>query len=414
MLRVAEEALRRGHPDQAIIAYRKAVARFRLMGQRLKQMAVLQHLVRLQPDDLETLQELVDVYEELGRTRESAGARLRLATLLRQQGRSMEADRLEQKARAQAFALATERPRDRDEASVDETAGIREMPGDPVTPGHIEPQPPRDLHLDLDRPASGAPPGPRTASDNAAMDARPDDDDWRVAPSVRSRSRVRSRPASAATSRRPPTPPRRRDTPLSVGDGIGGGRATASNPAVDLWSFHDLDDDAFAGRDQATSATRVEDEGDRTEMFDVDATAAFVAGGGGDPFTADLARLDPPPSDESPFSPPPVDGFPTGHDQTLAMPVVEPNVPDRTPTPFGDETIARPADFGADNEEDTDAGPAPLPGALVEATVMESLPPALSEALRAPVDSDEPSPQEKTRAYDSEEIERLKALLDLP
>ena len=197
MLRVAEEALRRGHPDQAIIAYHKALARFRLMGQRLKQMAVLQHLVRLRPEDLEHVRELVDVYEELGRSQEATVARFRLAAMLRQRGLTEDADRIERQARADG-ALVDDLPQD-------DTGDGGEMPGEPVGVDQVPKRPP-DLHLDLALPQITEGPRPTAPSRKLSRVASGTDDepsfdiDWQTAPSVRARLRSSAaRPAQDAS-----------------------------------------------------------------------------------------------------------------------------------------------------------------------------------------------------------------------
>ncbi len=169
MLRVAEEAIRRGYPDQAVIAYQKAAARFREMGQRVKEIAVLQNLIRLQPDAVEPLRQLVEVYDEIGRRQEAAGARVRLAAALRQRGDNTEAAQLEREAHALAFNLDDERS-----DPVDDQNSTPEMPGDPVAIGDVEDEDDSiPFEVDLDFAPQPEPAAPAPAHSRAAASGPP-------------------------------------------------------------------------------------------------------------------------------------------------------------------------------------------------------------------------------------------------
>ncbi len=71
MIRVAEEAIRRGFPDQAIIAYQKAHALYHQKGAYLKCVAVLNHLVKLQPQSGRAYQDLAEGLVLLERQKEA-------------------------------------------------------------------------------------------------------------------------------------------------------------------------------------------------------------------------------------------------------------------------------------------------------------------------------------------------------
>ena len=240
---MAEEALRRGHPDQAIIAYQKAAARFRLMGQRLKQMAVLQHLVRLLPDDVDLLRELIDVYEELGRIKEATGARLRLAAVLRKLGQGPQADRVEREARPRAFSLARP-PAGAPPVleAVDDAGATREMPGDAVAPGRLDTQPPLEPSS---RPGSSPRPrtmpttpvhfAPANTGATLAADLSEPRIDWPTTPSIRLPER------SVATAPKP----------------------------VDPWSLQDDDGQDFTDGEAGTAAMAPVEYVESTDMFEV-------------------------------------------------------------------------------------------------------------------------------------------------
>ncbi len=88
MLRVAEEAVRRGFPQQAIIAYSKAARFYMETGKDRKAAAVLNQLLKLAPEDVETVGQLVRCYENLGRKAEAADASFRCAELYEATGQS--------------------------------------------------------------------------------------------------------------------------------------------------------------------------------------------------------------------------------------------------------------------------------------------------------------------------------------
>ena len=376
MLRVAEEALRRGHPDQAIIAYQMAAARFRMMGQRLKETSVLQNLVRLQPDDLETLRELVNAYDELGRRQEAAGARLRLAAALRQRGMVSEADRLEKKARAQAFSLGGAAASGED----DDTGAIAEMPGDPVSLGQVEDA--GTVNLDLDGHTRETPMVPTPAPGVSALAG-----DWDPARDLlESTAADRERGLEDDTSAFPSAL-----------------QAVAGLP-------EEVSDHPFEGEAFETLAMPVVDRRPSKDPFDNDETASLRAMSKvGD---LDMSELSFDIDEEPPHSP----------DVTLAMKMSPaPRAPSLDlPSEFDVESTTttppdeRPVDTSlADADEDTDAAPIPkqIPGIIAERTMLDGLPAALDDDDQE-FDPDEPPSADKTRAYNADEIEQLQHLLN--
>ncbi|MEM7675231.1 MAG: hypothetical protein AAF449_04410 [Myxococcota bacterium] len=456
MLRVAEEALRRGHPDQAVIAYQKAAARFRIMGQRLKEAVVLQHLIRLQPDSLEPLHQLIDVYDDLGRQQEGAHVRLRLAAELRRRGQGAEAEQLEQRAQALAYSAAE---------AAEKNPAAPEMPGEaishprnalntepspiPATATEID-APPSDIDSEdtgelpnplppmMDRPQGPGPLGPVARSksrvmmpeiERARMTVRPGP----IAPSTRLNGPVApSRPPIAAPSRMntaPPsfpvdlTPPPRSAAPSSnrrsedrsplSSDGRSPLssdrreavlRTAAFRPSVsDLHDFaDDFDDTGDVVVDgNATIAMPSVSLPERTDMFDIEQTAALASSD----VVADLE----------------LDGFDAHEphaEATMAMKALdetmmssENDLPwNRSSPPTREEATMS---FGARrfDDEDTDAGPVPrLPRVPADTTVFEQLPASMSEDDSEEMEAIEP--QGRTRAYNADELRKLKKLFD--
>ncbi|MBK8013121.1 MAG: hypothetical protein IPK13_17410 [Deltaproteobacteria bacterium] len=86
MLRLADEAIRRGHPEQAVIACWKAARSFIKDGHMLKAVAVLNRILRYEVRDVDAWLELAMCYEALERRREAANACVRAAELLELRG----------------------------------------------------------------------------------------------------------------------------------------------------------------------------------------------------------------------------------------------------------------------------------------------------------------------------------------
>ncbi|MCB9655714.1 MAG: tetratricopeptide repeat protein [Deltaproteobacteria bacterium] len=86
MLRLADEAIRRGHPEQAVIACWKAARSFIKEGHVLKAVAVLNRILRYENRDVDAWLELAMCYETLERRREAANACLHAAELLELRG----------------------------------------------------------------------------------------------------------------------------------------------------------------------------------------------------------------------------------------------------------------------------------------------------------------------------------------
>jgi tetratricopeptide (TPR) repeat protein len=74
MLKLADEAIRRGHPDQAVIAYWKAARVYIQDSQFLKAVSALKQILKFVPDDPEANLALIEAYIELNRTRDAANA----------------------------------------------------------------------------------------------------------------------------------------------------------------------------------------------------------------------------------------------------------------------------------------------------------------------------------------------------
>jgi hypothetical protein len=91
ILRVAGEAVRRGHPDQAVIAYWKAVQVYLKDGQLLKAVSALKMIIQHAPEDLEAFNALADAYEALDRRRDAANTCLWIADIHARRGERVDA-----------------------------------------------------------------------------------------------------------------------------------------------------------------------------------------------------------------------------------------------------------------------------------------------------------------------------------
>lgn len=91
MLRLADEAIRRGHPDQAVLAYWKAVRMYTNDGQHLKAVSALKMILQHVPDSVEAHLALIEAYVALSRTRDAANACIALADAHVEVGRRDEA-----------------------------------------------------------------------------------------------------------------------------------------------------------------------------------------------------------------------------------------------------------------------------------------------------------------------------------
>ena len=419
MLRLAEEAVRRGHPDQAIIAYEKVAARFRRMGQQVKEMAVLQHLVRLQPGVAEPVRKLIDVYEDLGRTQEAASARMRLAAILRRDGQPEAADRLEQEAHAQAFSRSDSHAEAIADAFDD---GPAEMPGEQVALGTVSTasSPPLNLHEDLSVPAAALP--------LAAAQAMPIASRQTSSGPVGRTTSLNGRPAPLAPSVRAESAMRAHLVHDTVAV-----EAPVLNPLVfedtgELEAFIDISESAvLSARDQSTVGVDVPRSED---SFDVEDTAAVST----DPVRPPLK-----------FKPRATESD-RGLDATRSMPAAPSSDFEADDDEFQktqaerslleEETVALPSDSLEADAIDTDAAPIPAPKSKSlsappvkntrtsgrhrrpsaasrppEATVMTDLPAALLEDAALWIENDDPEPQARTRTYDPEEMARLQKLL---
>jgi tetratricopeptide (TPR) repeat protein len=85
-IKLAEEALRRGYPDQAVVAYWKAGAFFMEREQYNKALSMLNAILRIKPDDLQAALERVRACEGLDRKRDAAFACAYAAQLHEAQG----------------------------------------------------------------------------------------------------------------------------------------------------------------------------------------------------------------------------------------------------------------------------------------------------------------------------------------
>lgn len=91
MLRLADEAIRRGHPDQAVIAYWKAVRVYTNDGQHLKAVSALKMILQHVPDSVEAHLALIEAYVALSRARDAANVCIALADAHVEVGRRDEA-----------------------------------------------------------------------------------------------------------------------------------------------------------------------------------------------------------------------------------------------------------------------------------------------------------------------------------
>jgi hypothetical protein len=99
ILRVAEESLRRGFPDQAEIAYERAAAHYVQSGHGRKAVAVLRALARLRPEDARVQEDLAAVLESLERRADAARALRAAAERRRVDGAEEQARELVRRAR---------------------------------------------------------------------------------------------------------------------------------------------------------------------------------------------------------------------------------------------------------------------------------------------------------------------------
>lgn len=95
MLRLAEESIRRGHPEQAAIVYRKAAMRYRQDGKAQKELAVLHMWARVAPEDTAVWIGMAQLHEAAGKTRAALEAMARAAALHRHFGQHDAAEAVE-------------------------------------------------------------------------------------------------------------------------------------------------------------------------------------------------------------------------------------------------------------------------------------------------------------------------------
>jgi hypothetical protein len=95
MLRLAEESIRRGHPEQAAIVYRKAAVRYRREGLAQKELAVLHMWARIAPEDPAVWTGMAQLHEAAGKTRAALEALARAAALHRRFGQEAAAEAAE-------------------------------------------------------------------------------------------------------------------------------------------------------------------------------------------------------------------------------------------------------------------------------------------------------------------------------
>lgn len=134
MIKLAEESKRRGFPEQAAIAYRKAAERFKTEGKHLKRIAVLNQLAKVSPNDPRPYLELVEANETIDRKRDADLARLAAAEIMRRIGREEDAVQLErQVAPAPVLKRATV---DIVDTADDDLDSVAEMPGESVPLAH--------------------------------------------------------------------------------------------------------------------------------------------------------------------------------------------------------------------------------------------------------------------------------------
>lgn len=131
MIRLAEESMRRGFPEQAAIAYRKAAKRFADEGKHLKRIAVLQQLAKVNRKDPSPHLELVDVFEMIDRKRDADLSRLDAAAIFRDNDQEAEARKLEQQVAPRSLGRAVSMARTHAPPPADDDNEY-EMPGDAV------------------------------------------------------------------------------------------------------------------------------------------------------------------------------------------------------------------------------------------------------------------------------------------
>lgn len=160
MIRLAEESLRRGFPEQAALAYRKAAKRFADEGKHLKRIAVLQQLAKVNRRDPSPYLELIEVYETIDRKRDADLARSTAAAIYRELGQEAEAVRLERQVAPRSLGRAVSMARTHAPPAEESEY---EMPGDAVMANggapiaKIDVQLPPVVPVDLGAPTPGAP-----------------------------------------------------------------------------------------------------------------------------------------------------------------------------------------------------------------------------------------------------------------
>jgi tetratricopeptide (TPR) repeat protein len=90
-IKLAEEALRRGYPDQAVVAYWKAADFFIGREHYNKALSMLAAILKIQPDDVRAALERISVCEKLDRKRDAALACVYVAELYESRGQWDEA-----------------------------------------------------------------------------------------------------------------------------------------------------------------------------------------------------------------------------------------------------------------------------------------------------------------------------------
>ncbi len=160
MIRLAEESLRRGFPEQAAVAYKKAAKRFADEGKHLKRIAVLQQLAKVNRRDPSPYLELIEVYETIDRKRDADLARTTAAAIYRELGQEAQAVELERQVAPRSLGRAVSMARTH---APPPEESENEMPGDAVMAEGAVPIAKIDVHLppvvpvDLGAPTPGAP-----------------------------------------------------------------------------------------------------------------------------------------------------------------------------------------------------------------------------------------------------------------
>ncbi len=163
MIKLAEESMRRGFPEQAAVAYRKAAKRFADEGKHLKRIAVLQQLAKVNRNDPSPHFELIEVFEMIDRKRDADLSRLAAAEILRRNGSEAEATKLEREVAPRSLGRAVSMARTHAPPTAADDDNEYEMPGDAVMANGAKPIAKIDVKLPpvmpvgYDDPTPGAP-----------------------------------------------------------------------------------------------------------------------------------------------------------------------------------------------------------------------------------------------------------------